>query len=269
MKNILLLLVLAHILGDFYFQFKYMSDKKDKQFRYVLLHGAEYGLVVYAVIFLIYGVMAASYATIMVISHLLIDSIKFKVSQLIDRSDWNDIKRDKIQSAFYLIDQALHLIAVIWTAYYLAVINTLSVNVWLSGILGIFGLSGAFVLKWAASLLAISKPANTTIKKVIGTFKPKAEINIDSEEHKIQVSELDKPKETNDKNAGEMIGTIERMIMLILMSIQQYSAIALVLTAKSIARYNKIAEDPQFGEYYLLGTLTSTLLVIVFYILIF
>ena len=43
----------------------------------------------------------------------------------------------------------------------------------------------------------------------------------------------------------------------------QYSAIGFVLTAKSVARYDKIAKDEKFAEYYLLGTLTSTLCVIV------
>ena len=42
----------------------------------------------------------------------------------------------------------------------------------------------------------------------------------------------------------------------------QYSAIGLVLTAKSIARYDKIAKEPDFAEYYLLGTLLSTVAVI-------
>ena len=47
-----------------------------------------------------------------------------------------------------------------------------------------------------------------------------------------------------------------------LISIQQYSAVGLVLTAKSIARYNKISEDPSFAEYYLPGTLLSTFVAI-------
>lgn len=66
-----------------------------------------------------------------------------------------------------------------------------------------------------------------------------------------------------DNNAGRFIGTIERIIMLIFLSIGQYSAIGLVLTAKSIARYDKIAKEPEFAEYYLLGTLLSTLAVVI------
>ena len=47
--------------------------------------------------------------------------------------------------------------------------------------------------------------------------------------------------------------------MLIFLSLGQYSALGLVLTAKSIARYDKITKDPDFAEYYLLGTLMSVI----------
>jgi hypothetical protein len=49
--------------------------------------------------------------------------------------------------------------------------------------------------------------------------------------------------------------------MLLLLGMGQYAAIALVLTAKSIARYDML-KDKVFAEYYLLGTLLSTLLVL-------
>ena len=39
--------------------------------------------------------------------------------------------------------------------------------------------------------------------------------------------------------------------------------IGLVLTAKSIARYDRISKDKDFAEYYLLGTLLSTAIAIV------
>jgi hypothetical protein len=76
-----------------------------------------------------------------------------------------------------------------------------------------------------------------------------------------------KPKEEDkiiksDKKAGRRIGTIERLIMLLFLSANQYAALGFVLTAKSIARYDKIAKDEKFAEYYLLGTLVSTLCVV-------
>ena len=66
-----------------------------------------------------------------------------------------------------------------------------------------------------------------------------------------------------DRKAEEYIGTVERIIMLIFIYINQYSAIGLVLTAKSIARYERITKEEHFAEYYLLGTLISTLIAII------
>ncbi len=81
---------------------------------------------------------------------------------------------------------------------------------------------------------------------MIGTYKPKSQ----TDEFKI------------DNNAGPMIGTVERVVMLILIYMNQYSAIGLVLTAKSIARFDRIVKDEKFAEYYLLGTLISARFVI-------
>lgn len=101
-------------------------------------------------------------------------------------------------------------------------------------------LSGIFLCKWLLGLLVIQKPANLLIQSLIGSYKPQK-----SNEIKI------------DNNIGRRIGTAERFIMFILIYLNQYSAIGLVLTAKSIARYDQITKDEKFAEYYLLGTLTS------------
>lgn len=66
-----------------------------------------------------------------------------------------------------------------------------------------------------------------------------------------------------EKKAGRYIGTLERLIMVLLISLEQYSAVGLVLTAKSIARYDKISKEQTFAEYYLLGTLLSALCAII------
>lgn len=70
-------------------------------------------------------------------------------------------------------------------------------------------------------------------------------------------------------NAGAMIGILERTIIMLLLAVNQFAAIGFVLTAKSIARYNKIVEDPRFSEYYLLGTLSSVLLAVLTHFIIF
>ena len=71
-----------------------------------------------------------------------------------------------------------------------------------------------------------------------------------------------------DYKTGRRIGSVERLIMLMFIALDQYSAMGLVLTAKSIARYDKISKDQTFAEYYLLGTLLSTASVVLCKILI-
>lgn len=60
--------------------------------------------------------------------------------------------------------------------------------------------------------------------------------------------------------AGRTIGILERWIVLLLTVIGQFGLIGLVITAKSIARFRRLEHDPEFAEYYLLGTLYSILM---------
>lgn len=59
------------------------------------------------------------------------------------------------------------------------------------------------------------------------------------------------------RDAGKHIGQLERFLVTTLTILEQYSAIAFVFAAKSIARFKKIEETPMFAEYYLAGTLAS------------
>lgn len=60
------------------------------------------------------------------------------------------------------------------------------------------------------------------------------------------------------KGAGALIGFLERVLTLTFVLLGDYTAIALVFAAKSIARYKKL-EDQDFAEYYLIGTFASIL----------
>ncbi len=58
------------------------------------------------------------------------------------------------------------------------------------------------------------------------------------------------------KNAGMIIGFFERFLILTFVLLNQYMALGLVFTAKSIARFENLKER-EFSEYYLVGTLAS------------
>ena len=80
--------------------------------------------------------------------------------------------------------------------------------------------------------------------------------------HLIVVSVLRKFKdplpETGLKKAGAVIGILERIFVLTLVIMEQYTGIALIFTAKSITRFENL-NNREFAEYYLIGTLTSIL----------
>ncbi|MFA6784453.1 MAG: hypothetical protein WCR13_06105, partial [Sphaerochaeta sp.] len=115
--------------------------------------------------------------------------------------------------------------------------------------LSVFTDSPLLLLSWMGMALLIGKPVNVLIKQALSSYRPQA---LNQEER---------------GGAGALIGTLERLLMLIFLNLGQYGAIAWVLTAKSIARYSKIAEEKDFAEYYLSGTLLSMVLVLVVFLL--
>lgn len=105
------------------------------------------------------------------------------------------------------------------------------------------------ILNWIAYILFIGKPSNTIFKVLFRKYQ------------------TEPSKDSN--GAGSIIGIMERILMVLFLSIQQYSAIGFVLTAKSITRFDRITKDNKFAEYYLIGTLYSVIMAIVPYLLLF
>lgn len=60
-------------------------------------------------------------------------------------------------------------------------------------------------------------------------------------------------------DAGRYIGYLERFLILTFVIVDNYEAIGFLLAAKTLVRYPDISEDRKghFGEYFLVGTLTS------------
>jgi len=56
--------------------------------------------------------------------------------------------------------------------------------------------------------------------------------------------------------SGRIIGQLERTLGLVLILIGQWAALAILIAAKSVARFEELKER-EFAEYYLVGTLSS------------
>ena len=67
------------------------------------------------------------------------------------------------------------------------------------------------------------------------------------------------PSHKQDQNMGLIIGMLERVLVVVFILVGQYSSIAFVIAAKSIARFKQL-EDQAFAEKYLIGTLSSVAL---------
>lgn len=241
-RNLFILFVLLHVLGDFYFQTDALSEKKDSQYKYVVFHCVVYAAVFCAGTAAIWSPQMFTAILVLSLLHFAVDSLKYRCLKS---------HRNFSESLVYCTDQCIHLFSLI-LAVFLFKYNHFNI-VLLPGAKRLFGTltnNGQDILLWACIILTVCKPANVTVKKLLSKYKPGGERG-----------------DRTFKNVGAFIGTLERIIIALLLSVNQYAAIGLVLTAKSVARYDKISKDQSFAEYYLLGTLLSTLFVILTYLL--
>lgn len=246
-KGYFVLLLLSHIIGDFYFHNEKIAKRKEKQIKWLLKH-----CLLYWAAFLVVSIpvfskeLFVSGATLSVL-HMIINFIKFNINKHKETDKEISLleKRD-----IFVVDQIIHIICVLAVSCYLTYENyeIITYDVY-NVFFNIIGISKIKMLYWVTVLLAIHRPANVIISHLISVYKPKKSVN-----------ELNFKE---DYMAGRFIGTLERIVILIFITIGQYSAIGLVLTAKSIARYDEIVKNKITAEYYLLGTLLSTVFVII------
>lgn len=244
-REVFILLLLSHVIGDFYFQTEMMADKKTKSLKGVLVHCLSYWAAIMLVSVFVISYEVLLYGIIAAIVHMIIDVAKYCYNLKIKNNVKITVYREQ---KIFFIDQALHIFGLFIIAYCFTA-NGCKLNLvhCIADFAEAAGISEIAFASWITAVLIIHKPANIAISKMLAVYRP-----IDKDLGRKQ-----------DHNAGRFIGTIERFIMLVFISIGQYAAIGLVLTAKSIARYDKIAKEPEFAEYYLLGTLLSTLTAVI------
>ena len=240
MNNFTVFLI-VHVLCDFYLQSQKMADKKQHDFLAVLRHSLFYAVEAGCLFMILMPGLAWCYILAFVLLHALIDIMKYVLCNILDLKNLKLVKDKKF---VVCIDQLLHIFSVTVLVYFIR--NQLVESLYnpaIGNIMKIYGIEGAVLLSWIVKILLIHKPANIFISSILAGYRP---VQREGEN-------------TKEKNAGRMIGTLERILMTIFITIQQYSAVGLVLTAKSIARYERISSDQEFAEYYLLGTLLSTI----------
>lgn len=262
LKLLLLLLLTGHSLGDYYFQTQAMADRKELELKALLHH-----CLVYSVPF---GLMALLFrldtglfmaGALAVLIHGLVDYAKALLKRLGPAKNRTDaVSSGKI----YLLDQGIHWLSLILLAWtFRSGADRLVPWGLIEEMFLELGYTWHKALQWILAFLLIGRPSNITFVRLFSMFKPGEEDPAPAGKGTVVLRERDKLK------AGAIIGVLEKMISLIFLTVGEYMAIGLILTAKSIARYDRISKSSAFAEYYLIGTLTSIIMVLLIYFLCF
>lgn len=222
-------LFIAHLLGDYYFQPEALAEKKNTGAGWVLLHCLIYAAASALCLLLLGGgfIWAAAAAAG---AHFLIDLIK----KLVIRKPLSA----KSKRTVFAVDQSMHLLSILAASIWVTESFELAVPPYMDGLARITGLDSYTLLSYIALALAVMKPANVLIRIML------------AEGRQSEASVYDRMR------TGRLIGSLERLLVTALLVLGQYSSIALVFTAKSIARFKQL-ENRDFAEYYLFGTLLS------------
>lgn len=139
---------------------------------------------------------------------------------------WKSYRAEKV--TWFVLDQVLHVLVIAGVSWLWCSLHKWSIPLGIS----------ACVVASAVAVLACWKPANIFIKLMLKHYS----VNLPEERE-------------NGFNAGALIGTIERWLILIFVCLQRYDALGLLIAAKSIIRFSE--KDTAKTEYVLAGTLLS------------
>ena len=244
--EILLLMVLAHLIGDYLLQWRRLTEDKEKgDLLALLLHALLYALAMNIVFRCVPWNKALSTWAILSVSHGLIDFLRVRADQ-----KWTGPRARLIS---FCVDQLLHLgLIVLCWALFLRGQRT-EFFVWLT-------LQPWFrpVLRHALLLGLIWQPTAILVRKVLALLPPPKENKEAATEEPEAAMETPKAEEKKEEgfHSGELIGKLERVIAAALTLSGAAWAASLLLAAKSLACFRQM-EDRSFAERFLVGTLLS------------
>ena len=213
-------LLIAHIIGDFVLQpNRWVNDKKAKKHKSKFFY--LHGLVhfIALLVLLQFDWSFWPYVVVIVISHLIIDLIKLNLENKVNAR------------LLFTLDQLLHIIIIGVVVYFK---NPYPIN---------FGnLYTKESLLIILAILLITYVSAIVMKMIMSKWS----LEEDNSEDSL-------------KSAGKYIGILERLFVFGFIILNQWSAIGLLIAAKSVFRFGDLsrAKDRKLTEYILIGTLIS------------
>jgi hypothetical protein len=270
---LLLSLILAHLIADFYLQTDEMVVDKMKNIKKHIGHHFLVNVLVLTVFYL-FSSKEVSIITCLIFpllfivsSHFITDILKIRLLDTLKISNEENLKR----ASFFTIDQLIHLGTILLAGQYF-------LGVQLASIQGIFrngkelGTINSVLFILIVLILATSASGHM-IKILLGslpnqllTFEGKYTFKNERQEAQYAKNHTGNRALTEEYNytifskhdlsRGKLIGYIERLLVIVLTFYSAYPAIGFIVAAKSIARFKQM-DDRNWAEYFLLGTLTS------------
>ncbi|SEA27756.1 DUF3307 domain-containing protein [Psychroflexus halocasei] len=221
MISILLIkLLIAHVLGDFVFQpSKWVEGKRKNTYKSKYFYF--HGLIHLFALIVLLGFDWSYWLSILILvgSHLLIDLIKINLDKRLNTR------------LLFAMDQILHILVIIGVVYINEPFE-----------ISLRKINSPEILLSILVILFITFVSSILMKVLMGKWVMKEDKTSDSL-----------------KNAGQYIGVLERLFIFIFIILDQWSAIGLLITAKSVFRFSDLsrAKDRKLTEYILIGTLMS------------
>jgi hypothetical protein len=219
----LIKLILSHLLTDFILQPNKWIQKR-KEKHFASFHLYMHGMLTAILAWIFIGWQYWGVALIIMISHILIDG-------------WKSYQKENL--LYFITDQSFHFIIIVSCWLYIFFNWTDVTLKWHE-----INTNTAF-WKMATGIIFLTMPTGILIGKMTKHWRE----NIADGE--------------SLNNAGKWIGIAERIIIVIFVLNNQYSAIGLLVAAKGIIRFNEKDRPEIKTEYLVIGTLLSIVIAVV------
>ncbi|WP_100614835.1 DUF3307 domain-containing protein [Confluentibacter citreus] len=217
---ILIKLLLAHFIGDFFLQpQKWVAEKEQKKLKSPKLY-VHICIHVLVTLLILWDISLWSIVLIIGVSHFIIDATKLI------------IQKESTKRLWFFIDQLLHIIVII-ICYFSFSENTLHIE----------NIITENNLLLAVCLVFLTIPVSIIMKIIFAKWN---------------IEELTKDNQSLE-DAGKYIGILERILVFIFIIFNHWEAVGFLITAKSVFRFGDLKESKhrKLTEYILIGTLIS------------
>ncbi|MCG3795978.1 hypothetical protein CON78_29970 [Bacillus toyonensis] len=285
---ILLTLIIAHLIADFYCQTDEMVKDKKKYLKRHLIHHSVVTFVGLLILFVLNNSLNNILSQVVlptaciVLVHFIIDSIKIKatnnVKEKYNVKSWNLV--------LFIVDQILHFLSILIVCHFVFDINISTLITKMLILLHLVPgnkpiISPINIVMFFVVIVIISTTVSGHIIRLLlgtlpnhlalfeGKYTLKDVLNkegvLKTDNAQASISEEYSYMVIKEQSfsRGKIIGYVERILVIVLVFQNQYAAIGFILAAKSLARFKQM-DDRDWAEYFLLGTLVSILLGIIY-----